>query len=89
LPTSWERLVLVSARYRCVVCGRVFPKGQGIVLSYGDLTLSFHSSRCASRFFKSLVERVPREELKGYVKKIMEEYEEALSQREKARAKKI
>ncbi|MEM0505913.1 MAG: hypothetical protein QXW58_01465 [Thermosphaera sp.] len=79
----------MSVKHKCVVCGRPFPAGQGIILKYGDLTISFHSSRCASRFFKALIERVPPEELKPYVRKIVEEYEDFLSQREKARVKKL
>lgn len=41
---------------RCVICGRKIPEGQGIVLSRGSLILRFHSSKCASKFLRALLE---------------------------------
>jgi len=81
----------LSARlkHRCIVCGRVFPEGQGIVVKTGSIVLEFHSSRCASKFFRNLLERIPGEEIQPYIKKLVEEYEELNQQRAKAKAKKI
>ena len=75
--------------YRCIVCGRIFYEGQGIVIKYGGTTLYFHSNRCASKFLRQLFERVPAEELEKYVKRIVEENLEKIRTLEKAKAKKI
>lgn len=76
-------------KYKCIACGRIFPKGQGIVIKYSKYTLAFHSSRCASKFLKLLLERVPEETLNRYIGKIIEELEERLELLRKARAKQI
>ncbi|ADV65513.1 hypothetical protein [Desulfurococcus mucosus] len=78
-----------SRRHRCVVCGRVFPEGQGIVVVKDGLTLEFHSSRCASKFLRALAERMPADEFLPYARKLIDEFNELNEQREKARAKKI
>ncbi|MEM3926001.1 MAG: hypothetical protein QXU13_00195 [Desulfurococcaceae archaeon] len=74
---------------RCIVCGRNFPEGQGIVLKIAEISLEFHSSRCFSKFAKNLFERVPPDDIKDYLKRLIEEYNELLEQRKKAKAKKI
>lgn len=78
-----------SRRHKCIVCGRVFPEGQGIILKLENEILEFHSSRCFSKFAKALLERLPFEEIKGYVKKVYEEYEELLAEKRKLKTKKI
>ncbi|MEM4482299.1 MAG: hypothetical protein QXK88_04500 [Desulfurococcaceae archaeon] len=78
-----------DSRRKCVVCGRVFPQGQGIVLTIGDERLEFHSVRCFSKFTKRLLERMPPDEIKGYIRRVREEYEELLAQRAKLKLKKI
>ncbi|MEM1714078.1 MAG: hypothetical protein QXW36_06055, partial [Desulfurococcaceae archaeon] len=72
-------------RHRCITCGRLFPSGQGIVIRIGNDVLEFHSSRCFAKFAKSLLERIPYDEIKGYVRRIREEYEELLEQKRKIR----
>ena len=79
----------MKKRYKCIVCGRVFPEGQGIVIRYGDIVLAFHSSRCASKFLRQLLERIPPDEIKGYVKRLVEENLEQLESLAKVKAKKI
>ena len=76
-------------RHECIVCGRKFPEGQGIVINYGRYKLMFHSSRCASKFLRLLLERVPEETLGKYIDKIVEELEERLELLRKVKAKKI
>ncbi|MCE4608194.1 MAG: hypothetical protein F7B61_04465 [Caldisphaeraceae archaeon] len=49
---------MVDEEYTCIVCGKKFYPGQGIVLQRGSLRLFFHSSKCASKFFKMLLDRV-------------------------------
>ncbi len=76
-------------RYKCIMCGRIFPEGQGIVITYGKTILSFHSNRCASKFFRLLLERVPPEELERYIKRLIEEQEDRLRSLEEIKKKKI
>lgn len=77
------------SRHKCIVCGRVFPRGQGLVIKLGEEILEFHSSRCFSKFARSLLERIPSSEIRGYIKRIREEYEEYIQQKQKHRLKKI
>jgi len=79
----------VNERHKCVVCGRVFPEGQGIVLKLGPEVLEFHSSKCFAKFSKKLLERIPYDEIKGYVKRLREEYEELVAEKQRSRVKKI
>jgi len=76
-------------KYTCIVCGRVFPEGQGIVLKHGDLLLTFHSSRCVSRFLKRLLDNTPYEEIGRFVKNVYEEFIEEAKKRRESRVKKI
>lgn len=73
---------MATARYRCVVCGRPFPEGQGIVIRRGDLVLAFHSSRCASKFLRLLMERADAKCLEGPAREVLRDLEQA----EKARS---
>jgi len=69
---------------RCLVCGRVFPEGQGIVIAREGLVLEFHSSRCAARFMRKLFEE--SEEfgcIKKAAEKIMREFEKSRELEEK------
>ncbi|MEM0379743.1 MAG: hypothetical protein QXX35_00955 [Desulfurococcaceae archaeon] len=76
-------------RYKCIVCGRVFPHGQGIVVKTGNLSLEFHSSRCASKFLRRLIENSSFEEIGRCVKETYEEFVKRLEVFEKKRVKKI
>lgn len=76
-------------KHRCITCNRIFPSGQGIIIKIGDETLEFHSSKCFAKFTKSLLERIPYNEIKGYIKKLREEFEEINEQKKKLKAKKI
>ncbi len=79
----------MKKKHKCIVCGRVFPEGQGIILTYGGVELAFHSSKCASKFLKQLLDRVPPDVLGDYVKRLVEENLEKLRELEKRKAKKI
>ena len=78
-----------SRKYKCIICGRIFPEGQGIVIKYGKTLLTFHSNRCASKFLRLVLERVPPEELEKYIKRIINEQEEKLRSLEEIKKKKI
>jgi large subunit ribosomal protein L24e len=80
---------VAKRRYKCIVCGRVFPEGQGIIIKFDGMELAFHSNRCASKFFRELLERIPPDTIKGYVKRLVEEYEENLKETMEKKAKKI
>jgi len=71
------------------VCGRPFPEGQGIVIQYGDLRLEFHSSKCASKFFKSLLERVEQRVLSPYIRRLLEKYTEVVESKARKKIKVI
>lgn len=60
-----------------------------MIVRVGDVQLEFHSSRCFSKFAKALIEKIPPDEIKGYVKRVVEEYEELLEQKRRLKAKKI
>lgn len=68
--------------HKCVVCGKVFYEGQGIIISRGDITLEFHSSKCAAAFFKRLI--LDSDDISCVspaIKKLLAEYEEAYTKR--------
>lgn len=72
--------------HRCLVCGRRFPEGQGLVISRGGLRVEFHSSRCASKFLKRLLTEVEDSLcIEKTVKRIIKEYEELLKLKERAK----
>ncbi|AEM38836.1 hypothetical protein Pyrfu_0967 [Pyrolobus fumarii 1A] len=72
-----------NKRYKCIVCGRMFPEGQGIVLQRGGVTLTFHSKACAVKFFRLMVETIDEGEFKKVARSLVKEFEEALKRREK------
>jgi len=67
--------------YRCIVCGRKFPKGQGIVIEKSGRTMYFHSKRCAYRFLKLLLERVDDSCIKPSIDEVLEEFNRVLRER--------
>lgn len=75
--------------YKCVVCGRAFPRGQGVVLKVRDVSLEFHSSKCASKFLRRLLESAPLEDIIKYVKETRDLFVKDLELLERKRAKKI
>ncbi len=70
-------------QYECIVCGRKFPEGQGIVIKRAGITLAFHSKSCLSKFFKLFVERLDEREFRRAARDVMDE----LRQMREARAK--
>ncbi len=75
--------MLAKDYYECVVCGRKFPVGQGIVLSKGGYTLHFHSSKCASKFLKLLLERLDEGCASPALKEVLEELSKVRASRVK------
>ena len=67
--------ISIGKRYKCIVCGRVFPEGQGIVIKTRDLVLAFHKKSCFVKFFKYYIEISDPQCFDKYAKKIIEEFE--------------
>jgi len=65
-----------TRQHTCIVCGRKFPEGQGIVLVRAGITIAFHSKSCLTKFFKLFVERVEEKEFKRLVRELTSEFEE-------------
>ncbi len=70
------------------MCGRVFPEGQGIVIKIGDREITFHSSRCAAKFYRMLVDRGSKEVVSESLK-LAKELERLLEERKEAASKRI
>ena len=80
---------MAGNRMRCIVCGRPFYKGQGVVITVGNRRLEFHSKSCALKFLRSLIERIDPDELRRAVEETIEEFEESLKAMKEASSKKI
>ncbi len=79
--------VVKMVQRKCLVCGRSFPEGQGIVIVKDNIVLEFHSSRCVAKFFKRMIEDSPDIScLRDTIRELVEEYKEKVS---KASEKKI
>lgn len=76
-------------KYECIVCGKKFPEGQGILIEFGDITLSFHSKSCALKFFKTLLSRIEFDIAKKYVSEVVEEFRKRITDERRLKAKKI
>lgn len=63
--------------YICIVCGRKFPQGQGIVIKRAGIELAFHSKACLAKFFRLFVERIDEKEFKKAARELIREFEEA------------
>ncbi|GAB6148023.1 hypothetical protein [Stetteria hydrogenophila] len=75
--------------YECVVCGRKFPQGQGVVIHKAGVTLYFHSNDCAAKFLRLLLERVDDSCVKGPLKEVLEELGESIKRRRESSRKVI
>jgi len=74
----------LTIKHKCVVCGRVFYEGQGIVLTRGGVQLEFHSSRCMSKFFtRVFYESGDISCINETIKKLIKEFEEMQEKKEK------
>jgi len=76
-------------KYVCIVCGRKFPKGQGIILTVKGSVYPFHSKTCAVKFFKRLIEEIDPDTLLYAFEKVKEEFKEELKAKAERNVKKI
>ena len=67
--------------YTCLVCGKKFPEGQGIVIRRAGIELAFHSKVCFTRFCRLFIERIDEKEFKRVARGLVKEYEELRKQR--------
>ena len=61
----------------CIVCGKPFHEGQGVVVEVRGRILEFHSSRCASKFLRRLLE-AGEDCVERAAARVAGEYEETL-----------
>jgi len=80
---------LVKRYYRCIVCGRKFPEGQGIILSRSGIVIHLHSSRCAAKFLRLLIERLEEREARRVLNELTRELLMRLEEKEKTKKKVI
>ena len=73
----------------CIVCGRVFPKGQGVVFSVGGKEYFFHSKSCAIKFVRRAIEEFEPEKIVQVFDRVRKEFEEELNDKRERTAKKI
>ena len=76
-------------KLECIVCGRKYPYGQGVTIRLADKDLTFHSKTCALKFVKSLLEKIPENQLKPALKETLNEYEKLLKEKKKITQKKL
>jgi len=81
--------IVVRNRYNCVVCGKVFPEGQGILIKVDDLVVPLHSKRCAVKFLMKVIDELDPNKSKELLKRVKELFEEELKEGVKRRSKKI
>ena len=85
LRTKCLGMVSTLTMYRkCIVCGRKFPEGQGIVISFSKRDLCFHSKKCAVKFLRRLVDKSLEEpKISKLILEVAKEFEEKAKEPEK------
>jgi large subunit ribosomal protein L24e len=76
---------MIAKKYTCIVCGRVFPEGQGIVIRRAGVELAFHSKACLAKFFKLFIEKLDEREFKRAAIATIKEFEELRKIKQKAK----
>jgi len=72
---------MVPRYYECIVCGRRFPHGQGIIMDVAGKILYFHSRRCAYRFMRLVMERADEKCIRGPIDEVLREFNRILEER--------
>jgi len=80
---------LASNKLTCIVCGRRFPRGQGVVLVVKGKEYLFHSKACALKFLRRVFEEIDEELLYSAFEKTLKKFSEELKRAELMRKKKI
>ena len=80
---------MVKERYECIVCGRKFPKGQGVVIDIGGKLYTFHSKSCALKFLRRAIEEIePSLVIKAF-DKVNNEFKKEREEKQALRSKSI
>ncbi len=80
---------MVKERYECIVCGRKFPKGQGIVISIGEKLYTFHSKGCALKFLRRVIEEIELSHVIKAFEKVSDEFKKEQEEKQSLRSKSI
>ncbi|HIC98913.1 MAG TPA: hypothetical protein EYP08_04550 [Pyrodictiaceae archaeon] len=72
-------------KHTCIVCGRAFPEGQGIILRRANMELAFHSKTCLTKFFKLFIENLDEGCFKKAAKEAIRSFEEQRKTRMKTK----
>ncbi len=67
--------VMGKRYYECLTCGRKFPHGQGVIIEKAGFILHFHSTRCAYKFLKLVIERADNGCIASSIKEVKDEFE--------------
>jgi len=76
-------------KLECMVCGRKFPLGQGVIINMCGFTLKFHSKSCAMKFFRVFASRLTGDEAKKVTKEVIDEFLSRLKEQRKLKSKKL
>lgn len=78
-----------KVKNKCNVCGKVFPEGQGIVITVEEEVVALHSSRCAVKFLKAIIDELEPAVSKEVIGRVKKNFEEVLSKHMLSKSKRI
>jgi YHS domain-containing protein len=78
----------MTEKHECIVCGRIFPEGQGVKLVIKGNDYYFHSKACAYKFLKEVIYAADQDRISDIFKQVKKKYEELL-EKKREKAKKI
>ena len=66
----------MDVRLTCIVCGRKFYRGQGVILTFGDAEYVFHSKACAIKFIRRFLEELDPSDAKAAAERAVRRFED-------------
>ena len=79
----------MAEKIECIVCGRKFPIGQGIIINIGGKDYAFHRKTCAIKFLRRLIEELDENVVKSAARTVEREFKEKLREKMELTAKKL
>ncbi|MCD6428750.1 MAG: hypothetical protein J7L12_03945 [Desulfurococcales archaeon] len=79
----------MTEKLTCIVCGRKFPRGQGVIFTIEGKEYVFHSKKCAIKFIRRVIEELDKSALKSAFDKVSSEFEKELELAKERVTKKI
>ncbi len=76
-------------RFECLVCGRKFYEGQGVVFTVNQKMYAFHSKSCALKFLRRVLEEIDDSILAKVFEDVKKEFESELREKLERRSKRI